>query len=148
MKRYAAYKTRSAPASRIVGAVALALAVTAYLSKRFGFVDADVFALSLAGAGVAALLAIGLALIAFQRIWAHGGPGLPSALTGMLLAAIALVAPGIILGMLVLQAGPDDLSTNRVDPPNMKIQSLSEEQPFWAGSIRRWKHISGPRSRR
>ncbi|WP_298813563.1 DUF1499 domain-containing protein [uncultured Roseibium sp.] len=130
MKRYAAYKTRSAPASRIIGAVAVALAVTAYLSKRFGFVDADVFALSLAGAGIAALLAVGLALIAFQRIWAHGGPGLPSALTGMFLATIALVAPGIILGMLVLQAGPDDLSTNRIDPPDMKIQALSEEQPF------------------
>nr|MEC9421499.1 DUF1499 domain-containing protein [Pseudomonadota bacterium] len=68
MKRYAVYKTASAPASRTTGSVALALAAIAFLAKRFGLIDADVFVLSLIAAATIALAAILLALFGFHRI--------------------------------------------------------------------------------
>ncbi|WP_428642395.1 DUF1499 domain-containing protein [Roseibium sp.] len=130
MKRYAVHKTSSAPASRTTGAVALALAVTAFLAKRFGLIEADVFVLSLLAAALIAITAVLLAITAFQRIWTYGGPGLPSALGGVFLATLALVPPALVLSMLVTHGGANDLSTDRVDPPLVKIRAVEANQPF------------------
>lgn len=132
MKRYAAYRSASAPASRTVGSVALMLAVIAFLAKRFGVIDADVFVLSLIGAAAIALVALMLAIIGLHRIWTYGGGGLPAALSGILLGAAALVAPALVLGMLTIHSGSQDLSTDRQDPPAVVVQSLEAEQPVLA----------------
>lgn len=137
MKRYAIHKTASAPASRTIGSIALAIAVTAFLAKRAGLVDADVFALSLAGAGVFALIALLLALVAFHRIWTLGGPGIPAALTGSLFAIIALFPPALVAGMLIASPGANDITTDKFDPPAVKPQTVATEQPFlsWTTSL-------------
>ncbi|ERP88421.1 MULTISPECIES: DUF1499 domain-containing protein [Stappiaceae] len=130
MKRYAVYKTASAPASRTTGSVALALAAIAFLAKRFGLIDADVFVLSLIAAATIALAAILLALFGFHRIWTYGGPGVPAALTGLFLGLLALATPVLVVGMLVMHAGASDLATNRTDPPELETNVASSEQPF------------------
>ncbi|MEM9629945.1 MAG: DUF1499 domain-containing protein [Pseudomonadota bacterium] len=132
MKRYAAYRSASAPASRTVGSVALALAVIAFLAKRFGVIDADVFVMSLVGAAAIAFVAVVLAVVGLHRIWSYGGTGLPAALSGMFLGAAALIAPALVLGMLTLHSGSHDLSTDRQDPPAVIVQSLEAEQPVLA----------------
>jgi len=151
MKRYAIHETASAAASRTVGALGLVLSVIAFLAKRFGLIDADVFVLSLAGAALIALLAVAMALFAFQRIWTLGGPGVPAALNGALLGLVALVPPALFLAMFVSHRGVNDLSTDRADPPEVKRVALAEEQPFlgWLNDTmeRRvwplWSQLSG-----
>jgi uncharacterized protein (DUF1499 family) len=136
MKRYAVYKTTAAPLSRTVGAIGLTLALLAYFAKRFGLIEADVFVLSLIVASVIALGSIGLALIAFRRIWTNGGPGVPSALWGVGFALLALVPPALVLGMLAKYPGDNDLSTDRNDPPELTVGLVALEQPFltWLNS--------------
>jgi len=130
MKRYAAYRTASAPASRRAGALALALAVVASLAMRFGLISSDIFVLSLVAAAAVALIALVLALFGLRRIWIHGGPGVPAALTGAFLALLALAPPGLMVGLLITNAGLGDLSTDRFDPPALKRQAVAGEEPF------------------
>ncbi|WP_299811435.1 DUF1499 domain-containing protein [uncultured Roseibium sp.] len=132
MKRYAAYKSASAPVSRTTGAIGLAVAATALLAQRFGVIDADVFVLSLIAAAAVALLSLALAISALYRIWTYGGPGIPAALWGFFFSGLALVPSALVLGLLVIRPGTIDLSTDRVDPPYLKLQAASEEQPFLA----------------
>ncbi|MHA7774040.1 DUF1499 domain-containing protein [Roseibium sp. M-1] len=130
MKRYAAYRTASAPASRKTGALALALAVVASLAMRFGLVGSDIFLLSLTAAALIAFLSLVLSLFGLHRIWTYGGPGVPAALTGAFLAVLALVPPGLIVSVLVTNGGSGDLSTNRLDPPELKLETVAGEEPF------------------
>ena len=130
MKRYAAHRTASAPASRTLASCALALSVAAFLAKRFGLIDADVFVLSFVAAAALALGAIFLALFAFHRVWTLGGPGVPAALTGLVLALLAIVPPALTVTMLVLRPGAHDLSTNRIDPPELTGRAAANGQPF------------------
>lgn len=130
MKRYAVHKTALAPASRRIGALALALSLIAFALKRFGLVEEDVFVMSLVGAAVIAVAAMLMALVAFQRIWSLGGPGVPSALNGALLGALAFAPPALVLAMLVSHQQANDLSTDLADPPQMKLVSSETEQPF------------------
>jgi len=132
MKRYAAYRTASAPASRTAGALALALALVASLAMRFGLISSDIFVLSLIVAATVALFALVLALFGLQRIWTHGGPGVPAALTGAFLALLALAPPGLMAGLLITNAGLGDLSTDRFDPPELKREVVAGEEPFLA----------------
>lgn len=120
-----------------MGSIALAIAVTAFLAKRAGLVEADVFALSLASAGAFALIALLLALIAFHRIWSLGGPGIPAALTGTFFALIALFPPALVAGMLIASPGANDITTDKFDPPEVKPQTVATEQPFlsWTTSV-------------
>lgn len=130
MKRYAVYRTSAAPASRKLGSTGLALAVTAFLAKRFDLIDADVFVLSLVAAAVVAMLAMLLALFAFNRIWTRGGPGVPAALTGTFFAVLALTPPALLIGLLTLHPGTHDLSTDRAQPPDIKAEVVLTRQPF------------------
>jgi len=130
MKRYAVYRTAAAPASRKLGSIGLTLAATAFLSKRFGLIDADVFVLSLMAAAGIALFAMILALFAFNRIWTRGGPGVPAALTGTVFALIALALPALIIGLLILYPGTHDLSTDRSQPPEFDNGTTAVRQPF------------------
>jgi len=130
MKRYAVHRTASAPASRTIASVALATTVAAFAAKRFGFIDADVFVLSLLFSACVALLALLAAFVAFQRIWSKGGPGVPAALTGLLFGMAALFPPAVVVGMLITSGGVNDIATNPVDPPELKTQAAVEQQPF------------------
>lgn len=130
MKQYAVYRTTSAPASRAIGAVALAIAVIAFAAKRFGMVDADVFVLSLSFAAVLALASIVAALAAFQRIWAYGGPGLSAALTGIFFGMLALLPPSLVFGALLVSPGANDITTDKNDPPEVKLETVASAQPF------------------
>lgn len=130
MKRYATHRTATAPASRTLASCALALAVVAFLAKRFGLIDADVFVLSFMVAAAVALLAILLALFALHRVWALGGPGVPAALTGVVLGLLAIVPPALTVAVLVMRPGGHDLSTDRLDPPALTNADVSREQPF------------------
>jgi len=130
MKRYAAHRTATAPASRTLGSFALALAVVAFVAKRIELVDADVFVLSLMAAAAIALLAIVLAVLALHRVWSLGGPGVPAALTGGFLALLAIAVPALVVGMLVLRPGTHDLSTDRVEPPEIAFLSEGGDSPF------------------
>lgn len=134
MKQYAVYKTASAPVSRTIGAIALAIALTAFVAKRFGLVDADVFVLSLTCAAILAIVAIVAALAAFQRIWSYGGPGVSEALIGTFFGVLALVPPSIVIGTLVASPGANDISTDKIDPPELKSEKTASSQPFlnWA----------------
>ena len=130
MKRYAVYRTASAPAARTIASVALAITVTAFAAKRFGFVDADVFVLSLLFSAFVALLAIAAAFFAFHRIWSKGGPGVPAALTAALLGGAALFPPAVVVWMLIASGSVNDVATNPADPPELKAQAAAEQQPF------------------
>ncbi|WP_434053144.1 MAG: DUF1499 domain-containing protein [Roseibium sp.] len=130
MKRYAVHRTAAAPASRAIASVALAITVTAFFAKRFGFIDADVFVLSLLFSACVALLAFVAAVVAFQRIWSKGGPGVPAALTAVLFAVAALFPPTVVGGMMITSGGVNDVATNQVDPPELKMQAVVEQQPF------------------
>ncbi|WP_269583391.1 DUF1499 domain-containing protein [Roseibium sp. Sym1] len=132
MKRYAVYRTSAAPASRKLGSIGLAVAATAFLAKRFGLIDADVFVLSLMVAAVIALGALALAFYAFNRIWARGGPGVPAALTGTVFGLLALGPPALVVGILILRPGAHDLSTDAAQPPEIKLRAIAEDQPFLA----------------
>lgn len=147
MKRYAVYRTAAAPASRSIGALALALAVTAFLAKRFGLSSADVFVLSLITAAVIALMAVAMAVTALQRIWTYGGRGIPSALCGLIFGGLALVPPALVLTMLVIRPEAEDLSTDLGDPPDLQLRTMAGEQPFlnWlqdAAADRVWPVVS------
>jgi len=130
MKRYAIYRTASAPASRKLGAVGVALAVAAFLAMRFGLIEADVFVLSLIGAAVIAIATLALAGFACKRIWLRGGPGVSAALTGILFSLTALAAPAVVIGMLVVRPGTQDLSTDRQEPPVLTVLPETAGQPF------------------
>ncbi|MCX2723683.1 hypothetical protein [Roseibium salinum] len=148
MKRYAVNRTASAPASRVTGALALALAVIAFLLKRFDLISADVFVLSLIAAAAIALLSAAMAATAFHRIWTYGGPGIPSALAGLVFSGLSLVPPALVLAMLVLRPEAEDLSTDLGNPPELKRQAVAGEQPFlnWlqdAAADRVWPFIAG-----
>lgn len=141
MKRYAVHRTASAPASRTIASVALAITVIAFAAKRFDFIDADVFVLSLLFSAGVALLALLAAFVAFQRIWSKGGPGVPAALTGVLFGTAALFPPAVVVAMLVTSGGVNDIATNPVDPPELKTQAVAEQQPFlsWTTDLLREK---------
>ncbi len=130
MKRYAAYRTSLAPASRTVGSIALALAVIAFLVQRIGLIEPDVFVLSLMGGGVVAIAALVLAMIALHRIWTYGGPGVPAALGGCLLALVTLAAPVLVIALLIASPGAEDLTTNRADPPPIRGDGGETAEPF------------------
>lgn len=132
MKRYAVYRTASAPMSRKLGSIGLALAVIAFLAKRFGLIDADVFVLSLIAAAVIALFAIAVAFYAFNRIWLRGGAGVPAALTGTVFGLLAFGPPVLLVGLLVLRPGTQDLSTDTAEPPDLTAQTVSSDYPFLA----------------
>ncbi|WP_422375231.1 DUF1499 domain-containing protein [Roseibium sp.] len=130
MKRYATHRTATAPASRTLASCALALAVVTFLAKRFGLIDADVFVLSFMVAAAVALIAILLAVFALHRVWALGGPGVPAALTGVVLGLLAIGPPALTVAILVLRPGGHDVSTDRLNPPELTSAGLSGEQPF------------------
>lgn len=152
MKRYPVHKSRAAPASRSLGAVAFALALIAVLAMRFGLLTPDIFVLSLAAAAVLAILALVCALTAFLRIWSLGGTGIGSSILGSFLGLLALSAPAAVLGLLIMKPGLTDVSTDPEEPPLLIEFAPSTEQAVlvWAMDIVReagWTSGDTPNAR-
>lgn len=96
---------------------ALAVTVMAVLMIRFNRIDYQPGFIAL-GAGLAiALMAIGLSLVAFVRIWQEGRRGLGSAIKGLIIAALVLGYPAVMAVKAVTLPPINDISTDTEDPP-------------------------------
>ncbi|WP_134497303.1 DUF1499 domain-containing protein [Microvirga pakistanensis] len=119
MRRLIIEEPFSRPAQWSPTAAWFALVVTllSALLIRFDRIDYQSGFIAL-GLGLAvALIAAGLALVAFVRIWQEGRRGLGSAIKGLALAALVLGYPAFLgLKALTLPA-INDVSTDTDDPP-------------------------------
>lgn len=96
---------------------ALAVSGIAVLLIRFGLVDYQAGFVALGSGLVVALVAVGLSLFAFVRIWQEGYRGLGSAIRGILVAALVLAYPGFMAVQAVTLPRLADISTDTEDPP-------------------------------
>src|ERR687893_3089847 len=88
--------SRPAKWSPMLAWFALAVTVMAVLMIRFGRIDYDAGFVALGGGLAAALLAVGLSIIGFVRIWQEGRRGLGSAIKGLVIAALVLGYPAVM----------------------------------------------------
>jgi uncharacterized protein (DUF1499 family) len=96
---------------------ALAVTILVVLMIRFNRIDYQSGFTAL-GAGVAiALLAVGLSLIGFVRIWQEGRQGLGSAIKGLIIAALVLAYPAFMGLKAATLPAISDVSTDTEDPP-------------------------------
>lgn len=96
---------------------ALAVTAIAVLLLRWGRVDYASGFLAL-GSGLAlALVAVGLSLVAFVRIWQEGRRGLGSASWGMVLALLVLAYPAWFAIRGVTLPAINDITTDTENPP-------------------------------
>jgi hypothetical protein len=117
MKQYPAHRSKAAPASRTLGALAFALALVTLVTQRFDLLTPDTFVLSLSVAAGLAVAAMLCGLIAFVRIWSRGGGGIGSSILGVMLGAVALCAPAAVLGLLIVDPELTDVTTDPDEPP-------------------------------
>jgi uncharacterized protein (DUF1499 family) len=96
---------------------ALAVTVIAVLMIRFGRIDYDAGFVALGGGLAAALLAVGLSIIGFVRIWQEGRRGLGSAIKGLVIASLVLAYPAWLSAKAVTLPAIADVSTDTDDPP-------------------------------
>jgi uncharacterized protein (DUF1499 family) len=109
--------SRPARWSPTVASFALAVTVFAVLLIRTGRVDYAAGFAAL-GAGLAlALVAIGLAMLGFIRIWQEGRRGLGSAVKGMLLAMLILAYPAWFAVKAMTLPPINDITTDTENPP-------------------------------
>jgi uncharacterized protein (DUF1499 family) len=96
-----------------------ALVVTALsvLLIRFGRIDYQPGFVALGFGLVIALVAVGLSLVAFIRIWQEGRRGLGGAIRGLVLAALVLGYPAYMGLKAVTLPAITDVSTDTDDPP-------------------------------
>jgi uncharacterized protein (DUF1499 family) len=96
---------------------ALAVTILVVLMIRFNRIDYQSGFIAL-GAGVAiALLAVGLSLFGFVRIWQEGRQGLGSAIKGLIVAALVLGYPAFMGLKAATLPAISDVSTDTEDPP-------------------------------
>jgi hypothetical protein len=82
------------------------------------------------------ILAVGLALTAFIRIWMEGRRGLGSAVGGFLLASILLALPSYIVAIQSVTAQPRDISTDISNPPEFsRSPAALAARSGWTGGV-------------
>ncbi|MGO4573016.1 DUF1499 domain-containing protein [Microvirga sp. 2TAF3] len=109
--------SRPAKWSPMVAWFALAVSAMTTGLIRFGRIDYDAGFIAL-GAGIAvALLAVGLSLVAFVRIWQEGRRGLGSAIKGLVIASLVLAYPAWMAVKAVTLPPINDITTDTDDPP-------------------------------
>ncbi len=97
--------------ARRLGSLAVPLVVIPVLLHRFRLITSDQFLVAVLGAGLVALLAVLVALIALARLWQTGDQGWTRAFTGLLFGLIALL-PFAWYGSLALRYPPaTDIAT-------------------------------------
>lgn len=96
---------------------ALVVTVLSALMIRLGRIDYQSGFIAM-GLGLAiALVAVGLSLVGFIRIWQEGRRGLGSAIKGLMLAALVLTYPAFMGLKAVTLPAINDVSTDTEDPP-------------------------------
>lgn len=97
--------------ARRLGSVALPFVIIAVLLHRFRLITSDLFLVAAMAAGIMALLAVLVALVAVARLWQTGDHGWGRALTGLAFGLISL-APYGWYGSLALRFPPvTDIAT-------------------------------------
>lgn len=109
--------SRPAKWSPMLAWFALAVTVMAVLLIRFNRIDYQSGFVAM-GAGLAiALVAAGLSLIAFIRIWQEGRRGLGSAIRGLVIACLVLGYPAFMGLRAVTLPAINDITTDTENPP-------------------------------
>lgn len=88
--------------ARRLGSVAIPLVIIAVLLHRFRLITSDLFMAAAITAGLVALVAVLVSLLALARLWWSGDQGWGKALAGLLFGTIAL-APFIYFGSLAMR---------------------------------------------
>lgn len=109
--------SRPAVWSARVGLVALAAFAFSAILTRTSRLDLDGGLAALAASAGLALVALGLALLAFVRIWMHGHRGFGIALGGVALAALVLAYPAAIGARSAIRPPVFDVSTDLESAP-------------------------------
>lgn len=119
MRRLILEEPYSRPAlwSPTVAWFALVVTVLSTLLIRFGRIDYQPGFIALGLGLAAAIVAAGLSLIAFVRIWQEGRRGLGSAIKGLLLAALVLGYPAYMGLKAATLPAINDVTTDTDDPP-------------------------------
>ncbi|QFU15898.1 DUF1499 domain-containing protein [Microvirga thermotolerans] len=96
-----------------------ALAVTAMAAAliRFGWIDYPSGFAALGAGILAALVAVGLSLVAFVRIWQEGRRGLSYAIRGLVVAGLVLAYPAWMAVKAATLPPITDISTDTENPP-------------------------------
>jgi uncharacterized protein (DUF1499 family) len=109
--------SRPAKWSPMLAWFALVVTVMAVLLIRLSRIDYESGFVAL-GAGLAvALVAVGMSIIAFIRIWQEGRRGLGSAIKGLVIASLVLAYPGWLAVKAVTLPPINDIATDTLDPP-------------------------------
>ncbi|MFC4174231.1 DUF1499 domain-containing protein [Microvirga sp. GCM10011540] len=110
--------SRPAKWSPMLAWFALAVTIMAVLLIRFSRIDHQSGFIALATGLAIALVAVGMSLIAFVRIWQEGRRGLGSAIKGLVIAVLVLAYPAW-LGFKAVTLPPiNDIATDTDDPPS------------------------------
>lgn len=126
---YPVVTSKAATWSRRFGALAIPVLILAIFLHRADRLDTPtLFAVAGAGFGLA-VIAVGLALIAFVVIWRRGALGFRHAMIGLLYATIAL-SPALTAVAWGLRLPPiNDISTDLDDPPPFRALARGAAAP-------------------
>lgn len=107
-------------AARRLGSVAVPLVIISVLLHRFRLITSDLFLVAVLAAGLVALLAVLVSLIALARLWQTGDRGWSRALAGLLFGGLSLL-PFAWYGNLMVAYPPvtDIATTDRAVLPLM-----------------------------
>jgi uncharacterized protein (DUF1499 family) len=119
MRRLIIEEPYSRPArwSPMLAWFALLVTVLSVLMIRFGRIDYQAGFVAVGFGLAVALVAVGLSLVAFIRIWQEGRRGLGSAIRGLVLAALVLGYPAFMGLKAATLPAINDVSTDTDDPP-------------------------------
>jgi uncharacterized protein (DUF1499 family) len=109
--------SRPAKWSPMLAWFSLLVTAMAVLLIRFNKVDYPSGFAALGAGLTIALVAVGMSLFGFVRIWQEGRRGLGSAIRGLILAALVLGYPAVMAAKAVTLPPISDVSTDTQDPP-------------------------------
>jgi hypothetical protein len=116
-------------AARRLGSVAVPLVVLSVLLHRFRLITSDLFLVAALAAGLVALLAIAVSLVALARLWQTGDRGWGRALAGLLFGTMSLL-PYAWYGSLMLRyPAVTDISTTERGPMPLVFEPGTANMP-------------------
>lgn len=98
-------------AARRLGSVAVPLVIIPVLLHRFRQITSDLFLVAILAAGLVALLAVLVSIIALARLWQTGDQGWGRALAGLLLGTLCLLPYGWYGNLLLTYPAVTDIAT-------------------------------------
>lgn len=134
--------TRAGPYARNFAVVSLLATLFGMLLVRDPRADTAAALAALGGALVLAILAIGLALVAFVRVWREGARGLGAALAGLVLATLVLGYPAFTALRGLRLPALSDVTTDTDNPP-----AFSRSRAAFAARDGRYPPDPGPAAR-